>query len=156
MKDLFNLILSSVKPDYAALRSMLVRALIVVLVFCVSSVIAIIGLGFFVWSLYLYLETMFSPHWAALMSGGGAIVLAAAVVLIALFFTGFLRKRGRAKTKPGRQAAGLSSDPMDLICKYPIESGLTAAIAGFIVGSSPDAPKTLAEFMSLLKESGLK
>ncbi len=156
MKDLVNIILSLVKPDYRALRSILLRVLIVLLVICVSSVIAVIGLSFFVWSLYLYLETMFSPYWAALMSGAGAIALAAAVVLIALLFTGFFKKSGRVKPKPGHARTDFSSDPMGLVNKYPLESGLTAAIAGFIVGSSADAPKTLSEFMTLLKESGLK
>ena len=156
MKDILNIILSSVKPDYGALRSILFRALVVLLVLCVSSVIAVIGLGFFVWSLYLYLETLLSPWWAALLSGAGAIVLAAAVLLIALLFTGFLRTSGRVKPKPEPVSDGFSSDPMGLVYKYPLESGLTAAIAGFIVGSSADAPRTLTEFMSLLKDSGLK
>ena len=156
MKDIINIILSSVKPDYRALRSILFRALVVLLVLCVSSVIAVIGLGFFVWSLYLYLETLFSPYWAALMSGAGAIALAAAIVLVALLFTGFFKKSGRVKPKPEHAGTGFSSDPMGLVYKYPLESGLTAAIAGFIVGSSADAPKTLTEFMTLLKESGLK
>ncbi len=156
MKDLFNIILSSVMPDYRALRSILFRALVVLLVLCVSSVIAVIGLGFFVWALYLYLETLFSPYWAALLSGAGAIALAAAVVLLALLFTGFFKKSGRVKPKPGHAGAGFSSDPMGFVNKYPLESGLTAAIAGFIVGSSADAPKTLSEFMTLLKDSGLK
>ena len=156
MKDIINIILSSVKPDYRALRSILFRALVVLLVLCVSSVIAVIGLGFFVWSLYLYLETLFSPYWAALLSGAGAIALAAAIVLVALLFTGFFKKSGRVKPKPGHAGAGFSSDPMGFVNKYPLESGLTAAIAGFIVGSSADAPKTLSEFMTLLKDSGLK
>ncbi len=156
MKDIINIILSSVKPDYRALRSMFLRALVVLFVLCISSVIAVIGLGFFVWSLYLYLETLLSPWWAALLSGAGAIALAAAVVLLALLFTGFLKKSGRVRQKPEHAGAGFSSDPMGLVYKYPLESGLTAAIAGFIVGSSADAPRTLSEFMTLLKESGLK
>ncbi len=156
MKDIINIILSSVKPDYRALRSMIFRALVVLLVLCVSSVIAVIGLGFFVWSLYLYLETVLSPWQAALLSGAGAIALAAAVVLLALLFTGVFKKSGRVKTKPEQAGTGFSSDPLGLVYKYPLESGLTAAIAGFIVGSSADAPGTLSEFMTLLKESGLK
>jgi hypothetical protein len=45
---------------------------------------------------------------------------------------------------------------MELVQRYPLESGLTAAIAGFIVGSSADAPRTLTEFLTLLKESDPK
>lgn len=156
MKDLISIILSSVKPDYRALRSMLLRAVVVLLVLVVSSVIVLIGLGFFVWSLYLYLETLLSPYWAALISGAGAIALAAAAVLLALLCTGFFKRSRRVKSKPEQLSAGFTSDPMDLVQRYPLESGLTAAIAGFIVGSSADAPRTLTEFLTLLKESDPK
>ena len=154
MKDLINIILSSVKPDYGALRSMLLRVLILLVVLCVSSVITVLGLGFLVWSLYLYLETLFNPYQAALMSGAAAIVLALAIVLITLLLTGYFKRGGRVKLKPQPAQAGLESDPLELVYKYPLESGLTAAIAGFIVGSSADAPRTLTEFLTLLKQSG--
>ena len=45
---------------------------------------------------------------------------------------------------------------MEFVQKYPLESGITAAIAGFIVGSSADAPRTLTEFLTLLKETNTK
>jgi hypothetical protein len=135
---------------------MLLRAVVVLLVLVVSSVIVLIGLGFFVWSLYLYLETLLSPYWAALISGAGAIALAAAAVLLALLCTGFFKRSRRVKSKPEQLSAGFTSDPMDLVQRYPLESGLTAAIAGFIVGSSADAPRTLTEFLTLLKESDPK
>ncbi|MEW6144738.1 MAG: hypothetical protein AB1598_06925 [Thermodesulfobacteriota bacterium] len=153
---MINIILSSVKPDYRAVRAVLFRLAAVLLVLVVSSVIVLIGLGFFVWSLYLYLETLFSPYWAALISGAGAIALAVVIVLIALLATGYLKRGGRVKPKPARARAGESCDPMELVQRYPLESGLTAAIAGFIVGSSDDAPKTLTEFLTLLKESDPK
>ena len=156
MKEIINILLSSVKPDFAALRSMLFRLLILLVVLCISSVITVLGLGFLVWSLYLYLETLFTPYQAALISGSAVIILAVGIVLIALLLTGHSRMGGRAKTKPQPAQAGLESDPLELVYKYPLESGLTAAIAGFIVGSSSDAPRTLAEFLTLLKQSGSK
>jgi hypothetical protein len=148
------MILSSVKPDYRAVRGVLFRLAVVLLVLVVSSVIVLIGLGFFVWSLYLYLETLLSPYWAALISGAGAIALAIVIVLIALLATGHLKRSGRVK--PVQARAGDAYDPIELVQRYPLESGLTAAIAGFIVGSSADAPKTLTEFLTLLKESDPK
>jgi hypothetical protein len=156
LKDLINIILSSVKPDYGAVRAVLFRLAVVLLVLVVSSVIALIGLGFFVWSLYLYLETLLSPYWAALISGAGAIALAIVIVLIALLATGYLKRGGRVKPKQVHAHTGDAYDPMELVQRYPLESGLTAAIAGFIVGSSADAPRTLTEFLTLLKESDPK
>ena len=156
MKDIINLLLSSFKPDYGAVRSMLLRILVLFIVFCIASVIAVLGLGFIVWSLYLYLTTLFNPYMAALISGAAAIAVAFMLVLIAGLATGYIKGGRGVKFKPGPGQAGFTSDPVDLINRYPLESGLTAAIVGFIVGSSADAPRTLAEFLTLLKESGPK
>lgn len=156
MKDILRIILSSIKPDYGELRSVIFRAIVVLLALCVSSLVALIGLGFIVWSLYLYLATMLSPYWAALISGAGAVVLAIVVVFVVLYLTGYFGRIGKGRTKPREAQAGAACDPMELVYKYPLESGLTAAIVGFIVGSSADAPRTLAEFLALLKESDPK
>ncbi len=111
MKEIINILLSSVKPDFAALRSMLFRLLILLVVLCISSVIAVLGLGFLVWSLYLYLETLFAPYQAALISGSAVIILAAGIVLIALLLTGRYRMGGRVKTKSQPAQAGLEYRP---------------------------------------------
>ena len=156
MKDILHIILSSIKPDYRELRSVFFRALVVLLALCVSSSVALIGLGFAVWSLYLYLATILSPYWAALISGAGAVVLAIVVVIAVLYLTGYFGRKGKADSKPRETQSAAAYDPMELIHRYPLESGLTAAIAGFIVGSSGDAPRTLTEFLTILKESDPK
>lgn len=156
MKDIINLLLSSFKPDYDAVRSMLLRILVLFIVFCIASVIAVLGLGFIVWSLYLYLSTFFNPYMAALISGAAAITVAFMLVLIAGLVTGYIKGGGEVKFKPEPRQTGIASDPLDFVNRYPLESGLTAAIAGFIVGSSAGAPGTLAEFLTLLKQSGPK
>lgn len=156
MNEILQIILSSIKPDYGELRSVIFRALVVLLALCVSSAVALIGLGFVVWSLYLYLATMLSPYWAALISGAGAVALAIVVVLVVLYMTGYFSRRGKAGSKPREAKAAAACDPMELVHRYPLESGVTAAIAGFIVGSSADAPRTLAEFLTLLKANDPK
>jgi nitrate reductase NapE component len=156
LKDIINLLLSSFKPDYAAVRAMFFRLIIIFVVFCIASVIAVLGLGFLVWSLYLYLETFWNPYVAALLSGASAIAIAIILVLIAGFATGYMKVGGKTKFKPEPGPAGFASDPAELINRYPLESGLTAAIVGFVVGSSGDTPKTLTELLTLLKETGQK
>lgn len=156
MKEILQIILSSIKPDYRELRSVIFRALVVVVTLCVSSAVALIGLGFVVWSLYLYLATMLSPYWAALLSGAGAVALAIVVVLVVLYMTGYFSRRVKAVSKPREAKAAAACDPMELVQRYPLESGVTAAIAGFIVGSSADAPRTLSEFLTLLKANDPK
>ncbi len=151
MKDILQIILSSIKPDYRELRSVIFRALIVLGALCVSSAVALIGLGFVVWSLYLYLSTMLSPYWAALISGAGAVALAIIVVLLVLYLTGYFGRRGKAASRLSEARSTAAYDPMELVQRYPLESGVTAAIAGFIVGSSADSPRTLTEFITLLK-----
>ena len=156
MKDIINLLLSSFKPDYAAVRAVFLRLLVISIVFCLASVIIVFGLGFLVWSLFLYLETFLNPYHAALVSGVAAIAIAIILVLFTGPLTGYIKAGTRAQFKPEPGRADFASDPMELINRYPIESGLTAAIVGFIVGSSADAPKTLAEFLTLIKDSGKK
>lgn len=156
MKDILRIILSSIKPDYRELRSVFFRALVVLFALCVSSTVALIGLGFVVWSLYLYLATMLSPYWAALISGAGAVALALVVVVVVLYLTGYFGRSGKAGSKPREAQRAAAYDPMELVHRYPLESGLTAAIVGFIVGSSADSPRTLTEFLTLLKESDPK
>lgn len=156
MREIINLLLSSFKPDYAAVRGMILRLLVLFIVFCIASVIAVLGLGFIVWSLYLYLETFLNPYIAALISGAAAIAVAIILVLITGLATGYMKADGKTKFKPEPGPAGFASDPLELIDRYPLESGLSAAIVGFIVGSSADAPKTLTELLTLLKESGHK
>lgn len=153
MKDILQIILSSIKPDYRELRSVFFRALVVLFALCVSSAVALIGLGFVVWSLYLYLVTMLSPYWAALISGVGAVALALVVVVAVLYLTGYFGRRRKAPSKPRDAQPAAAYDPVEFVQRYPLESGLTAAIAGFIVGSSADSPRTLTQFLTLLKES---
>lgn len=125
-------------------------------VLCVSSVVASLGLGFIIWSSYLYLKTSVDPYLAALISGALAIVTAALLLLITGLFLGYFKGKRGARFETAAPQAGQMPDPEALIKRYPLESGIIAAVAGFIAGSSSHTPRTLAELIMLIKESGIK
>jgi len=159
LKEILGSLTSALKPDARVVRGMILRAVILLSVLVLSSLTASLGFAFLVWSLFLYLGTMFEPHVAALISGGIAILIAVVLVGAALLLMGFLERNGKRKPKAAPQAAsaqGASGSPevdqaLALIRQYPLESGITAAVAGFIAGSSPDARKTMAEFLMTYK-----
>lgn len=153
MKGILSILVSSLKPEAEAVRAALIRIAVFLLVLCISSVIAVLGLGFVVWSSYLYLETIYTPYVAALISGAAAIVIALLLVLLGALFAGYFRGRASAKSTSSAPQIGRFPDPEALIKQYPLESGLVAAVAGFIAGSSSDTPRTLTELITLLKES---
>jgi len=159
LKEILGSLTSALKPDARVVRGMILRAVILLSVLVLSSLTASLGFAFLVWSLFLYLGTMFEPHVAALISGGIAILIAVVLVGAALLLMGFLERNGKRKPKATPQAdsaQGASGSPevdqaLALIRQYPLESGITAAVAGFIAGSSPDARKTMAEFLMTYK-----
>ena len=147
----FNKILSlAIKPGSEYLRTVLIRLLIFVAVLSVSCILIIIGLGFLVWSSYLYLGTILNPYVAALISGLIAILLAGTLVFIVSFVTKSSDKKKSKKTTGGTSKFG---DASDIIDQYPLESGLMAVAAGFIAGSSPDSRKLLTELLISLSQS---
>lgn len=164
MKQILGSLASALKPDTRVIRGMILRAVILLSVLVLASLTASLGFAFLVWSLFLYLGTMFDPHVAALISGGIAILMAVILVGAALLLTGFIKGSGKRKLKTApsmASAQGSSGSPevdqaLALIKQYPLESGLTAAVAGFIAGSSPDARKTMAEFLMTFKGSNFQ
>ena len=162
MKEILGSITSALKPDARVVRGMILRAVILLSVLVLASLTASLGFAFLVWSLFLYLGTMFEPHVAALISGGIAILVAVVLIGAALLVMGFLngsKKKGQkasyAASEETPSGSGVSEVDLALalVRQYPLESGLTAAVVGFIAGSSPDARKTMAEFLMTYKGS---
>lgn len=154
MNLILNALMRSFKPDEAKLRAMLIRLGIVFVVFCIAAIVIALGLGFVVWSSYLYLANFHPPYVAALMSGGGAIILALLILLITLLLTGhFNNKKNASQFTSAASHSQAVPDPEALIKRYPLEAGLIAAVAGFLAGTSSDTPRTLAEIVVLLKDS---
>ena len=154
MKEILGSITSALKPDARVIRGMILRTVILLSVLLLASLTASLGFAFLVWSLFLYLGTMFEPHVAALISGGIAILVAVVLIGAALLVMGFLNGNGRKrKAAPSAASAEGASGVSEvdlalaLVRQYPLESGLTAAVVGFIAGSSPDARRTIAELL---------
>ena len=161
MKEILGSIVSALKPDARVIRGMILRAVVLLSVLLLASLTASLGFAFLVWSLFLYLGTMFEPHVAALISGGIAILVAAALIGSALLVMGFLngskkKRKAVSAAAPAGGSAGASEVDLALalVRQYPLESGLTAAVVGIRAGSSPDARKTMAEFLMTYKGSG--
>ncbi|MCL4245242.1 MAG: hypothetical protein KJ002_08955, partial [Candidatus Dadabacteria bacterium] len=159
LKEILSSITNALKPDARVIRGMVLRAVILLSVLVLASLTASLGFAFLVWSLFLYLGTMFEPHVAALISGAIAILLAVILVGAALLVMGFLngsRKKRKVVSASAEGPSGASEVDLALalVRQYPLESGLTAAVVGFIAGSSPDARKTMAEFLMTYKGSG--
>lgn len=154
MKEILGSITNALKPDARVIRGMILRTVILLSVLLLASLTASLGFAFLVWSLFLYLGTMFEPHVAALISGGIAILVAVVLIGAALLVMGFLngsrKKKQTVSSATSAEGASGASEvdlALALVRQYPLESGLTAAVVGFIAGSSPDARKTMAEFL---------
>ena len=150
MSNLNSILSLALKPGKEYLRAVLIRLIIFAAVLFVSCILIVIGLGFLVWSSFLYLSTVLNPYVAALISGLIAILLAGALVLLVSIFN------ESAGGKKRRKAPGYTSqfeDASQIIEKHPLESGLMALAAGFIAGSSPDAQRALSELFITLSKS---
>ena len=150
MSNINRILSLAFKPGNEYLRAVLTRLIMLAAVLFVSCILVIIGLGFLVWSSFLYLGTILNPYVAALISGLIAILLAGALVLIVSLLTKSSDKKKSKKTTGGTSKFG---DASDIIDQYPLESGLMAMAAGFIAGSSPDSRKLLTELFISLSQS---
>jgi len=139
------------KSNTDAIKTVLTRFLVLLVILSVSCFIALAGISYLVWSSYLYLSTIFAPFVAALITGGGLILIGVLLALIGLHMTSGAKERKRGTTSDflnPDEIAGASK----FINEYPLESGLTAAMLGFLAGSSPDVRKTLADMLVELKQ----
>ncbi|MEX0998501.1 MAG: hypothetical protein WD000_00875 [Thermodesulfobacteriota bacterium] len=151
MSNLNRIISTALKPGNEYLRTMLTRLIIFAAALFLSTILIIIGLGFLVWSSFLYLNTVLNPYVAALISGLIAIVLAGVVFVIVSALT---KGSGDKKSKENQDKAPKFVDTSKVVEEYPLESGLMAMAAGFIAGSSPESKKVLTElFVTLSKNS---
>lgn len=139
------------KADEA--KSAVSRIIILLAVFLIALVIAFMGLGFLLWSSYLYLATIFSPFVAALITGGGAILLGVVIVLIAGAATGSARKPRKEEPLGNFISSEDLGTASEFINEHPLESGLSAAVLGFIAGSSPDVRHTITELLIELRQN---
>lgn len=133
------------------MKTVITRLIIFVAALFLSTVLIVIGLGFLVWSSFLYLSTVLNPYMAALISGVIAIVLAGLVFVVVSSLT---KSSPDKKSDVQEDSSPKFIDTSQVIEQYPLESGLMAMAAGFIAGSSPESKKVLTElFVSLSQNS---
>lgn len=150
MSNINRIISLALKPGNEYMRVVLTRLIIFAAVFFVSTILIIIGIGFLVWSSFLYLSTVLNPYMASLISGLIAILFAGALVLIVSMVT---KGSSNKESKDSTDSKAKFVDSTEVIEKYPLESGLMAMAAGFIAGSSPESRKVLTELFVTLSQN---
>jgi len=151
LSNLNRIISTALKPGNEYVKAVITRLIIFAAALFLSTILIIIGLGFLVWSSFLYLSTVLNPYVAALISGLIAIVLAGVVFVIVSALTKGSSEKKTAETK---NSGPKFVDTSKVVEEYPLESGLMAMAAGFIAGSSPESKKVLTElFVTLSKNS---
>lgn len=113
------------------LINLVIGILIIVLVFALM----LVGLGFLIWSLYLYLSTLLSPPSAALVSGLLIIVVSLCLVLYAKIM--MTRTISQKSTSINLLHSWLHN--------YPTETVLATVAAGLLVGVSSEVRRSIAE-----------
>ena len=132
------------------MRAVITRFIVFASALFISSILIIIGLGFLVWSSFLYLNTTLTPYVAALISGLVAIVVAG---LLFVILSSLTKGAGDKKSVATESESSKFVDASQIIEDYPLESGLMAMAAGFIAGSSPDSRKVLTELFVTLSQN---
>ncbi|HEX9665749.1 MAG TPA: hypothetical protein VGA95_04235, partial [Thermodesulfobacteriota bacterium] len=113
---------------------------IIVLVFALM----VVGLGFLIWSLYLYLATLLSPPSSALASGLLIIVISLCLVFCAKI----------SMTRTASHKSAINNLLSSWLQNYPTETVLATIAAGLLVGVSSDVRRSIAEAATwLLKQN---
>jgi hypothetical protein len=117
-----------------------IAILIIVLVFALM----VVGLGFLICSLYLYLATLLSPPSSALASGLLIIVISLCLVFCAKI----------SMTRTASHKSAINNLLSSWLQNYPTETVLATIAAGLLVGVSSDVRRSIAEAATwLLKQN---
>ena len=122
----------------------MLRIIIKIIIAILASILILAGLGFFIGSLYLYLDVIFKNSTLAAFFCGLSVLLLAILLLLAIALW-----KGRSKRKnsyPVVDEVGKAiDDPIGLFKKYPLQTSIVGLAAGFIFGFSPKTRKALIE-----------
>ena len=118
MSNINRILSLALKPGDEYMREVITRLVIFAGVFFISVVLIIIGIGFLVWSSFLYLSTMLNPYLAALISGLIAILFAGVLVLIVSTIN---KASGNKKTEQKPDGMSKFTSGTEVIEQYPLE-----------------------------------
>ena len=139
MIKLIIALLQLLANESKVLRTVILRLGISLMLLGVAWAFVLIGFGFIVWALYLYLTNYLNPPIAALASGFLILFIAGVVVLIARSFTRFRISVPRK---------------LSWVRHHPKEVTLIVLVAGFIAGATPKAREALTEGLVWLLKRG--
>ncbi len=114
----------------------------------IALILIVVGMGFFISSLYLYLAVAFNDSRLATVFCGLALLLIAIlllliVILIKARLFKFRAPKMEAKLEAIRDNPG--AEALHLVQKYPFRSAFVALSSGFLLGFSPTLRDTLIE-----------
>ena len=117
------------------MRAVITRLIIFASALFISSILIIIGLGFLVWSSFLYLNTTLTPYVAALISGLIAIVVAG---LLFVILSSLTKGAGDKKSVATESESSKFVDASQIIEDYPDDKyGPSCLILGFTLTNRP-------------------
>jgi hypothetical protein len=135
------------------MRRILARIATSIALMLIALVAILVGLGYFVFALYLWLDAYLVAPAAAAVSGGIVLFIALFLMLIARALLRRPKRRDLSAMTPTEAAAqigGVLGDKVHGFAGLPAGSSLlTALVAGFAVGMSP---KLRSALWSLFKK----
>ncbi len=132
----------------------MIKIILKIIVIIFALILILIGLGFFVGSLYLYLATIFkNSTMAAFFSGLSMLLLAILLLLIIILFKRRPKRPRLPQTIDNDNNVDMLNDPIGLFKKYPLQTSVAGLVAGFIFGFSPKSRDIMLDtVMSFIRE----
>ena len=115
--------------------------------------LVLVGLGFFISALYLYLLTALHNNsaLATFFTGLAMVVIAILLLLFVLLIKSSLFSSFKLPKKPSKQADSphtgnpVANNALNLLQKYPLQTALFGLASGFLLGFSPKIRNSLID-----------
>lgn len=131
----------------------MIKIILKIIVIIFALILILIGLGFFVGSLYLYLATIFKNSTMATFFCGLTMLLLAILLLLIVVLFKRRPKRPRLPQTIDNDDVDMPNDPIGLFKKYPLQTSVAGLVAGFIFGFSPKTRDVMLDtVMSFVRE----
>jgi hypothetical protein len=136
----------------------MIKIILIVILSVVAFVLVLVGVGFFISSLYFYLLNAFhNPAIAASFCGLGLLLLAIFLLLIVLLIKSSLfkwKKPARLKAQFQAVREDPAGETLQLIKKYPFRSVAAAVASGFALGFFPKLRNSLIDGVATYINTG--
>lgn len=135
---------------------MLLKIILMIALSVVALILIIVGVGFFISSLYLYLVTAFHNTTLATFFCGLAIILLAILLLLVVLLikSSLLKFKAPKFQQVQEKIEEIKGDPLHLVQQYPFRSAFIAVASGFVVGFCPKLRDSLIDGVSAYLNTG--